>query len=233
MGTVLTIVIIAVVVIAAAGLFMMYQRRRSSELQNRFGPEYERTVEESGDRRSAERELRDRQRRVSKLEITPLSRESAAAYRTEWAEVQQSFVDRPAGAVADADRLVLRMMRESGYPVDEFDQRVNDISVDHPEVAEHYRDAHRVAVAQTRGEAGTEDLRQAVTAYRQLVDALLDDSEREANHNTDHDMERGTDRGTDRDIDRGTDRGIDSSDGRDITRESDVRSTPRSNHDHA
>jgi hypothetical protein len=91
--------------------------------------------------------------------------------------VQQSFVDRPAGAVADADRLVLRMMRESGYPVDEFEQRADDVSVDHPDVAMHYREAHRIAVAHARGDADTEDLRQAVTAYRHLVDALLDDSE--------------------------------------------------------
>ncbi|WP_329001189.1 hypothetical protein OHA18_42955 [Kribbella sp. NBC_00709] len=182
MGTVLTIVIV-VVLLAAAALLFMYQRRRSGELQQRFGPEYERTVEESGDRRSAERELRGRERRVSKLDITPLSRRSATAYEAEWAEVRQSFVDHPASAVADADRLVLRMMRESGYPVDEFDQRVNDISVEHPEVAAHYRDAHRVAVADSRGEAGTEDLRQAVTAYGRLVDALLDDS---ADHNIRH-----------------------------------------------
>ncbi|MFI5693957.1 hypothetical protein ACIA58_19075 [Kribbella sp. NPDC051586] len=176
MGTVLTIVIIVVVVLAAAALLFMYQRRRSGELQQRFGSEYEHTVEESGDRRSAERELRGRERRVSRLEISPLSRGSAAAYEAEWADIRQSFVDHPASAVAEADRLVLRMMRESGYPVDDFDQRVNDISVDHPEVAAHYRDAHRVAVADSRGEAGTEDLRQAVTAYGQLVDALLHDS---------------------------------------------------------
>lgn len=177
MGTVLTIIIIVVVVLAAAALFFMYQRRRSEQLHNRFGPEYERTLEDSGDRRSAERELRERERRVSKLDIVPLSRESAVHYRDEWTQIQQSFVDRPAAAVADADHLVLRMMRETGYPVDEFDQRVNDISVEHPQVAAHYRDAHRVAVAQARGETDTEELRQAVTAYRALVDALLADSE--------------------------------------------------------
>ena len=176
MDTVLTVVIIAVVVLAAAALLFMYQRRRSGELQQRFGPEYDHTIEASGDRRSAERELRERERRVSKLDITPLSRASAVQYRAEWARVQQSFVDQPAAAVADADQLVLRMMREAGYPVDEFEQRVNDISVDHPEVAAHYRDAHRVAVAQARGETDTEELRQAVTAYRYLVDALLADS---------------------------------------------------------
>ncbi|MFG1621680.1 hypothetical protein [Kribbella sp. NPDC049227] len=177
MGTVLTIVVIVVVLLAAAALFFAYQRRRSGELRERFGPEYERSVEETGDRRSAERELRGRERRVSQLDITPLSHESAEAYRVEWAQVQQSFVDQPAAAVSDADQLVLRMMRESGYPVDEFDQRVNDISVEHPEVAAHYRDAHRIAVAQERGEADTEQLRQAVTAYRSLVEALLADSD--------------------------------------------------------
>jgi len=177
MDTVLTIVVIVVVVLAAAAAYFFYQRKRSAELRQRFGPEYEHSLEESGDRRSAERDLRDRQRRVSRLEITPLSHESAEAYRVEWAQVQQSFVDQPSAAVADADQLVLRMMREAGYPVDEFDQRVNDISVDHPEVAAHYRDAHRIAVAQENGETDTEDLRQAVTAYRSLVEALLSDSD--------------------------------------------------------
>ena len=182
MDIVVTIVVIVVVVLAAAALLYFYQRRRSDQLHERFGPEYERTVETSGDRRSAERELRGRERRVSRLEITPLSSESAAFYRTEWARVQQSFVDQPAAAVADADRLVLRMMREAGYPMDEFDQRVDDISVAHPEVAAHYREAHGVAVAQERGEADTEELRLAVTAYRHLVEALLADSERARRH---------------------------------------------------
>jgi hypothetical protein len=177
MGTVLTIVIIVVVLLAAGALLYLYQRKRSGELRQRFGPEYERTLEESGDRRSAEHELRGRERRVSRLDITPLSSESAQTYRAEWAEVQQSFVDRPAGAVVDADRLVLRMMREAGYPIDEFEQRADDVSVGHPDVAMHYREAHRIAVAQARGEADTEDLRRAVTAYRHLVDALLEDSE--------------------------------------------------------
>jgi hypothetical protein len=173
MGTVLTIVVIVVVLLAAGALVMLYQRRRSEQLHKRFGPEYERSLEESGDRRTAERELRERERRVSKLDIVPLSRESAEHYRAEWDRIQGSFVDQPSAAVSDADRLVLQVMREAGYPVDEFDQRAGDISVDHPEVAARYREAHRIAVAQAHGEADTEELRQAVTAYRALVDALL------------------------------------------------------------
>jgi hypothetical protein len=175
MGTVITIIVIAAVVIVAAVAMFAYQRRKSGQLQQRFGPEYERTLEQSGDRRSAERDLRQREQRRAKLDVRPLSRESAERYRLEWMTLQQEFVDAPADAVERADRLVLRMMRESGYPVDDFDQRADDISVDHPEVAQNYRQAHRVAVAQTRGQADTEDLRQAVTAYRRLVDVLLDD----------------------------------------------------------
>lgn len=188
MGTVITIIVVALVVIAAAAALYMYQRRKSDQLQQRFGPEYERTVEQSGDRRSAERDLRQREQRRAKLDVQPLSAASAEQYRLEWTKLQQGFVDAPADAVEQADRLVLRMMRESGYPVDDFDQRASDISVDHPDVAENYRQAHAVAVAQTRGQADTEDLRQAVTAYRRLVEVLLDDDTRHQNgHHPRHD----------------------------------------------
>jgi hypothetical protein len=187
MGTVITIVIIAVILIAAGVAAYAWQRRRSDQLQQRFGPEYERTVEESDDRRTAERELRQREQRRAKLDVQPLSTSSAEGYRQEWNALQQGFVDEPGNAVTEADYLVLRIMRESGYPVDEFDQRVDDISVDHPEVAQNYRQAHRVAVAQKRGQADTEELRQAVTAYRRLVDVLLvvpgpDGDDRDSRH---------------------------------------------------
>jgi hypothetical protein len=215
MGTVLTIVIIALVLLGVAALYFGYRGRRSGELRDRFGPEYERTVEESGDRRAAERQLRGRQRRVSRLAITPLPPESVAGYRAEWAEVQQSFVDRPAGAVTAADRLVLRMMQESGYPVDDFGQRVDDISVEHPDVAAHYREAHRVAVAQARGEADTEDLRYALTEYRHLVGALLDDGD--SNRDGNRDGNRGN-----RDNGNGG-----------KANENPTRPTPGSKHDHA
>jgi hypothetical protein len=181
MGTVITIIVIVLVVLVAAAALYAYQRRKSGQLQQRFGPEYERSLEQSGDRRSAERDLRQREQRRAKLEVHPLSGESAERYRVEWATLQQGFVDAPADAVEQADRLVLRMMRESGYPVDDFEQRADDISVDHPDVAQNYRQAHAVAVAQTRGQADTEDLRQAVTAYRRLVEVLLDDDGRSLN----------------------------------------------------
>lgn len=183
MDTALVIIVVAVVVIAAAAAAFVVQRRRSSRLQERFGPEYERTLDRADDRRSAERELHGREKRRSKLDIKPLPEESAERYREDWRSIQGSFVDAPGTAVELSDRLVLRIMRESGYPVDDFDQRADDISVDHPEIAQYYRQAHDVAIEHSRGEADTEQLRQAVTAYRRLVDALLP-SEHEATHRT-------------------------------------------------
>ena len=175
MDTALVVIIVAVVVIAVGAAAYLFQKHRSNQLQVQFGPEYGRTLEQAGDRRTAERELHARQKRVAQLDIHPITGESAERYRMEWNRLQGRFVDEPSAAVVDADRLVVRMMRESGYPVDDFDQRVDDISVDHPEVAQHYRTAHRIAVADSQGQAETEDLREAVTAYRRLVEALVDD----------------------------------------------------------
>lgn len=178
MGTITVVVVVVVVVAVVAGIvaFFLARRRRSSHLQERFGPEYERTVDEAGDRRTAEKDLKQREKRRSQFEVRPLSSASVSRYREDWNSIQRGFVDEPGHAVEQADRLVVQMMRESGYPVDEFEQRADDISVDHPEVSQNYREAHRVAVAQAQGQADTEQLRQAVTSYRRLVDALLENN---------------------------------------------------------
>lgn len=176
MDTITVIIVVVVVLVAAAAAAAVYQRRRSTGLRQRFGQEYQRTVRGADDRRAAEKDLHKREKRRSQFEVTPPSSAAATGYREEWASIQQRFVDQPDEAVQQADQLVVRMMRDSGYPVDEFEQRVDDISVDHPDVAQHYREAHAVAVAQNRGTADTEQLRQAVTSYRSLVDALLRDS---------------------------------------------------------
>ncbi|HEY3015806.1 MAG TPA: hypothetical protein VGJ41_11885 [Nocardioides sp.] len=183
MDTVVVVILIVIVaVIVAAAAVLVYRRRQSDRLKERFGPEYARAVEDSGDRRSAERELAQREKRRESFETRPLSSEIAQRYRDEWDALQQRFVDDPSGSVTEADRFVVRVMRERGYPVDEFDRRAGDISVDHPEVATYYRQAHDVAVAQTRGETDTEQLRRAVTAYRRLVDVLLEDHADAGNH---------------------------------------------------
>ncbi|HYJ67762.1 MAG TPA: hypothetical protein VEX15_08865 [Nocardioidaceae bacterium] len=179
MDTVIVVVIVIVVVVAAGvAAAVLYRRRSSDQLGQRFGPEYERALEGTADRREAEKDLRDREKHRSAFEVTPVTGQDATRYRQEWADIRLRFVDQPAESVEQADRLVVQIMRESGYPVDDFEHRVDDISVDHPDVAQHYREAHEVAVAQAAGVADTEQLRQAVTSYGQLVDALLRESQR-------------------------------------------------------
>lgn len=165
----------AVVLVALAWLGM--DRQRSRRLQEKFGPEYGRTVSERGDRRAAESELREREQVRDQLEIRPLSPSQRERYGREWERVQTAFVDNPSGAVADADRLVAEVMRERGYPVDDFDQQAAVVSVDHPNVVSNYREGHAIFLSFDRGDASTEDLRQAMQHYRALFDELLDDGE--------------------------------------------------------
>jgi hypothetical protein len=165
---------VAVVLVLALIGWAVAQRRRSEGLRERYGPEYERAVEERGRRREAEAELERREEKRGRLDIVPLAPEVRDRYVASWREVQGRFVDDPSGALADADRLVEQVMRDRGYPMDTFDQRAADISVDHPQVVENYRRGHAVYLASDRGEATTEDLRQAVIHYRALFDELLD-----------------------------------------------------------
>jgi hypothetical protein len=165
------VVIVAVVVIA----WLWTRLRRTEHLQDRFGPEYARTVDEHGDPRTAEKELQQREARREKFDIRPLARESRARYLERWKDVQARFVDEPAPAVADADQLIGEAMRERGYPVDDFDQRASDLSVDYPDVVENYRAGH--SVASGGSDAGTEDLRQAMVHYRSLFDRLVERDE--------------------------------------------------------
>ena len=131
-------------------------------------------MEQAGDRREAERELRERQKQHDELELKPLSAESCARYVRRWQSTQTRFVDDPKGAVAEADMLVQSVMQERGYPTDDFERRVADISVDHPELVEKYRTAHGIAQASERNEASTEDLRHSVRHYRALFAELLE-----------------------------------------------------------
>jgi len=174
-----TLIIVAVVIIAilVAAVWWYSMRQRSAKLQEKFGPEYERTVAEKGDTRKAEDELTDRQKRVSKLEIKPLAADERRRFNDEWRAVQARFVDEPSAAVRDADTLVGRVMEARGYPVGDFEQRAADVSVDHPTVLEHYRAAHAVALRHAQGQASTEDLRQAMVNYRALFDELLEEQQ--------------------------------------------------------
>ena len=173
--TVIVILLVIIVALVAVGGAFYLRQKRSERLREEFGPEYEREVASAPSRPEAEKELPARQKRHRMLDVRPLERNERAGYRESWERVQNEFVDSPGDAVREADRLVIAIMRKRGYPTDDFDQRAADVSVDHPDVVEHYREAHRIAVIHERGDAGTEDLRQAAIAYRSLVVALLDD----------------------------------------------------------
>jgi hypothetical protein len=175
------IVIVVVAALIVLGAIMAWtQQRRRGQLQDRFGSEYDRTVSEQGDRRAAERELAERERKRERLDIVPLSPEAQEKYSASWRDVQGRFVDDPADAVNEADGLVTSVMRDRGYPIDDFDQRADDISVDHPDVVENYRAAHSVYVKASDGNGGasTEDLRQGFVHYRALFSELLEASDR-------------------------------------------------------
>jgi hypothetical protein len=171
---------IALVVVLVAGLvaFLWYRKRRTARLRTQFGgAEYARAVEQSGNRRHAEAALQERAQRVDGLRIRPLTAADRARFLSTWREVQARFVDGPAGAVTAADQLLGDVMSTRGYPLDGFDQRAADISVDHPLVLENYRAAHEIAIRQTRGQAGTEDLRQAMIHFRTLFEELVNEPE--------------------------------------------------------
>jgi hypothetical protein len=180
-------IVIAVAVVIVVALAMLVarsasRRKRTERLKNHFGPEYDRAVGESGDQGTAEKELVARERERQKLDIVVLTPESRAKYAEHWRAVQTAFVDNPSRAVGDADRLVTQVMRERGYPVDDFDQRAADISVDHPNVVDHYRAAHIIHLAQEKGDIGTEAQREAFVHYRALFEKLL-----ETEHKTEKD----------------------------------------------
>jgi hypothetical protein len=176
MSPLIWFIVIVVIALTLVGLVMTARQRRHS-LQERFGPEYDRSVETAGGRRQAERELRDKAARRDKLDIRPLSAESRERYADEWALVQEGFVDAPGDAVDQADALVARVMLERGYPVEDFDTRSDMAAVDHPDVVDHYRAAHQIRKANRTGDADTEQLRVAVVHYRWLFDALLGERE--------------------------------------------------------
>jgi len=171
----LLVAILVVIVLLALLAFFAGRQRRSRKLQETFGPEYDRTVTETGDRRSAEAELQERTERREQFDIVPLEAEARARYVEAWRHTQAQFVDEPVEATREADRLITSVMRDRGYPVDDFEQRAADLSVDHPQVVDDYRAAHAIAAANDRSEASTEDLRQALVHYRSLFEDLLED----------------------------------------------------------
>ena len=168
------LIAVAAVVVVAFVVFNAMRARRTKALQSRFGPEYERVAADAPSRREGEAELLERQKRRDHLDIKPLPPEARERYAEAWRDAQARFVDDPEEAVVEADALIQQVMRERGYPVEDFDQRAADVSVDHPEVVNNYRAAHGIRTAHERGKATTEDLRQALKHYRALFEELLE-----------------------------------------------------------
>ena len=169
-------VVIAVAVVAALALVVWraVARRRTGQLQQQFGPEYDRAVGAAESKRDAEAELQAREERRQQLEIRPLSQTARDRYLEGWQIVQAQFVDDPRSAVASADSLIQSVMEDRGYPVEDFEQRAADISVDHPQVVENYRQGHQLARASADGSDSTENLRQAMRNYRALFEELVE-----------------------------------------------------------
>ncbi|RLK13418.1 hypothetical protein DER29_4440 [Micromonospora sp. M71_S20] len=182
---IVVIVLVVLVIAAVAVAARSYARRRA--LRSRFGPEYDRAVAEQDSRTAAERELRERERRHAELTLTPLAPESRARYSAAWEELQVRFVDSPAETVGEADELVTRLIAERGYPTGEFSDQIAHLSVEHARTLGHYRDAHEIHLRNSRGEASTEELRQAVVHYRALFADLLGEEPVGARPSAQHD----------------------------------------------
>jgi len=165
---------VVVLVLFAFGAWVSYKKKQSHRLQQRFGPEYGRTVNELGSQAKGESELKAREKRVERFKLLPLPPSDAARFSEAWKLLQGRFVDDPKGVFVQADQLVRELMSRRGYPVADFERRAADISVDHPVVVDHYRAAQAIAVRNERAEADTEELRTAVVHYRALFNELLE-----------------------------------------------------------
>ena len=167
-------IVIIVVAVVLIGIWFTNRQRRTRELRERFGPEYDRAVDQYGDSGRANEALAARADRVEQLHIRPLSSDQSARYAESWRAVQARFVDDPEHAIDEADALVAEAMQARGYPMGDFEQRAADISVDHPQVVEHYRAAHAIAERTARGDSSTEDMRQGMVHFRTLFDELIE-----------------------------------------------------------
>jgi Tfp pilus assembly protein PilX len=170
-GAIVAIIVVVLVVVVVLAVLAAANRRR--RLRERFGPEYDRAVTEHDSKRQAEAELAERERRVSKLNIRPLNPAARAKYSSEWTAVQEQFVDAPQAAVTGAQTLIVAVMTDRGYPTEDHDQAVADLSVEHASTMDRYRAAHAISERAAAGSASTEDLRQAMVDYRSLFAELL------------------------------------------------------------
>lgn len=172
---IIPVAIAVVVLLVAAVAFLLWRNapaRKRQQLREKFGPEYDVAVEQYGASR-AQRVLEARARRVGKLPLRSISASECATFSQSWRRRQEQFVDTPSAAVSGAHELVQRVMLARGYPVEDFEQSVADLSVEYGGIVSHYRAAHQLEQANRSGQINTEELRQAMVHYRALFDELL------------------------------------------------------------
>jgi hypothetical protein len=167
--------VVGVVIATIALVWMAVRNSRTKQLKSRFGPEYRRVARAEGGAAEAESILLAREKRVKKLDIKPLTEAQRNEFADIWEHAQAEFVDDPVAAVTHADVLVQEVMSVRGYPVADFEQRVADVSVDHPAVVQNYRLAHEIAEHNDNEDVGMEKLREAMLHYRALFADLLHD----------------------------------------------------------
>jgi hypothetical protein len=172
--TMIIIGVVAVAIVVVIAALLIARKRRSDHLKQQFGPEYDRAIKRHGDARHAEPVLLEREKRVEKFSLHPLSPVDRERYAAEWASVQKRFVDDPSMAVTQAEKLVTAVMSARGYPMGDFEQRAADISVNYPTVVQNYRSAREITLRHAQGQSSTEDLRQSMVYFRSLFDELLD-----------------------------------------------------------
>ena len=179
-----TVIALVAVALLIVGLVVAMVRRRAmarhAELERKFGPEYDRAVDELGSPARADRELARRAERVQHFHFNDLGAADRSRFMESWNRVQAQFVDNPVVAVTSANELINEVMRARGYPVEHYEQRVADLSVEHPTVVQHYRAAHELSRSVHNGTVDTEQLRQALVHYRMLFADLLEEGTKHA-----------------------------------------------------
>jgi hypothetical protein len=172
---------IVIAAVAAAALILLFaivsatrKRRHRGHLQERFGPEYDRTVSSEG-RRDAERRLGDIEQQHEELDIKPLTPAARERYLEEWRQAEARFVNDPHDAARSAERVVVRVLEDRGYPTDvDVEEQAAHVAVDHPDVVERYRHGHAMLEADgDTGDEGTENLRKAMIDFRTVLDELV------------------------------------------------------------
>lgn len=171
--TQMRLAVVVVAALVAIVVWLLMRRRKTAALRARFGPEYDRLLQSTNTPAETERQLMERERRVQSFSLRTLNRDEADQFAQSWRTVQARFVDDPRTAVNEADRLIEDVMRARGYPVEDTDHRLEDLSVEHGAVVNHYRSAREIVVRHGRGEASTEDLRKAMVHFRALFDELV------------------------------------------------------------